>query len=447
MNVEQTDFARICDANGECHCDWRLVASNCVEANEIRIMYIVEAVASGILAITASFIILQRVIYNNQTFFDCRTGIPRPKPIESMGLFGIIFHVLRVIHAVIIITDAAPNLAFRSFFFELPWQFLFCAVACYMFGIAHTLSSSSRVLYDNWVRSPHMIDGVCFIIIILPFLSNNITSISSGVYAVRGDLSLAGAFTNASYYCWTVYTAFLGVLIFYAGFRLIRLLRRHFIEKPGTTAEDVEKFALSALKVKIIILTASLCLFVFTIVLVLFASLREQILAYTPYNLAVGIIIAFNGVVGTGIVIFAVILNPRVATLTGLVTSSSGGGEHNGGLSTTSRMSKWLNSRMTTTTQSTNTVVGPELTKQQSRMPPLEKKSMDIVDMGSPRASTSSPSASRQRQQSIELAEQGQIQSRVEEERLQYNAMTSTIRAPPRVVVPYDTEDHNDYRV
>lgn len=71
-------------------------------------------------------------------------------------------------HAIILVTDAAPNVAFRSckvlcycvcknyhpilhtytyivsiVIFEFPWQFGIGALSCYLFGIAHTLADVS----------------------------------------------------------------------------------------------------------------------------------------------------------------------------------------------------------------------------------------------------------------------------------------------------------------
>lgn len=134
-------------------------------------------------------LLYHRLVNLKQQIFDCRTGFPRPKPIEAMGLFGIIFNfctdylegktakngqiqlilflflcVVRMIHAAIMVSDAAPNVAFRSckslllldthtythagtdmhsVIFEFPWQFGIAALACYMFGVAHTLSDVS----------------------------------------------------------------------------------------------------------------------------------------------------------------------------------------------------------------------------------------------------------------------------------------------------------------
>ncbi|KAI7850626.1 hypothetical protein BDC45DRAFT_518082 [Circinella umbellata] len=438
MNVEQTEFLRICDDSGICHCDWRLTIHGCEEESALKVVYIVDAIASGLLAATAAFIVFQRVYYHNQTLFDCRTGIPRPKPIESMALMGIAFHILRIIHATILLLDAAPNSGFRSFFFEFPWQFAFGALSCYLFGIAHTLSNSSRVIYDSWIRSPYIIDGACFSAITLPFISNNICSIAAGVYADQENLTLASSFTSALYYFWTFYTSFLGILILFAGFRLIGLLRHHFIDKPGATADDIEKFSLGALRVKIIILTASICLLLFSLVVVLYGAFRTSIILYTPYNLAFAVIWTFNGIIATGLIVFGVILNPRVATLAGLVLSSAGGEITN---LSASRMSKWVNSRMSITTSSANTAVATDLINPPSRLAPLGKKS--DAESGFPNNPFSSPLASRHHEQSIELGEHSQTQSRVEQEQFQYNAMTGTIRAPPRNIVAHNTEENS----
>ena len=95
---------------------------------------------------------------------------------------------------------------------------------------------------------------------------------------------------------------------------------------------------------------------------------------------------------------------------------------------------------MSSTTNSANTAVATDLVNPSSRLATLDKKSG--LESGLRNGSFSSPLASRQYQQSIELGEHSQTQSRVEQEQLQYNAMTSTIRAPPRnTVIAYNTEE------
>ncbi|KAI7861119.1 hypothetical protein BDC45DRAFT_552418 [Circinella umbellata] len=409
--VEQPEYARLCDDDGVCHCDWRLTISNCSEEKALRIMYIVEAIASGVFALL------------------------------GMACMGVAFHVVRVIQACIIITDAAPNnIAFRSWIFELGWQCVFGAITCYLFGIAHTISTSSKVIYDDWIRSPYIIDGAFFAAIGFPFISNNICAILGGVYIDQKKFELADTFTSTLYHFWTFYTCSLGILLLYAGFRLLRLLRRHFINKSGVTDDDIKKFSLGALKVKIIVVAAFSCIIIFAVIVILYASYRYEIILYKPYNIGIGIVVTFNGIVGTGFVLFGIILNPKVATLTGLVTSSSGGNDSTTDTSVLrgSRMSKWLSSKTESSTIRTpNTTVGVWSSPESPiRLPSTTLDKKLIVDVESGRRTAES--SRHDHQQSIELV--GQTQSCIEEEQLQYNAMISSIRAPQRTAIPYNTE-------
>ena len=54
MDVEQTEFLRICDDTGVCHCDWRLTIHGCEEESALKVIYIVDAIASGLLAATGT---------------------------------------------------------------------------------------------------------------------------------------------------------------------------------------------------------------------------------------------------------------------------------------------------------------------------------------------------------------------------------------------------------
>ena len=94
---------------------------------------------------------------------------------------------------------------------------------------------------------------------------------------------------------------------------------------------------------------------------------------------------------------------------------------------------------MSLTTNSANTAVANDLVNPSSRLAALDKKS--DLENGLRNGSFPSPLTSRQYQQSIELGEHSQTQSRVEQEQLQYNAMTSTIRAPPRNTIACNTEE------
>ena len=99
--------------------------------------------------------------------------------------------------------------------------------------------------------------------------------------------------------------------------------------------------------------------------------------------------------------------------------------------------SKWLSSKAgASTTTSPNTTIGVESSlKSPTRAPTALDKAL-IVDVESGRR-TNEPSGHYHRQ-SIELV--GQSQGCIEEERLQYNAMISSIRAPPRTALPFTIE-------
>ncbi|ORY97826.1 hypothetical protein BCR43DRAFT_490433, partial [Syncephalastrum racemosum] len=92
-----------------------------------------------------------------------------------------------MIHSIVMITDVAPNVIFRSFFFEFPWAPGLGALACYVFGLSYTLADSSKVIYDAWIRMPILIDACCVMVLFLPVVSNNICSIAAGFFAAQGN--------------------------------------------------------------------------------------------------------------------------------------------------------------------------------------------------------------------------------------------------------------------
>ncbi|KAI9274331.1 hypothetical protein BDA99DRAFT_497176 [Phascolomyces articulosus] len=442
MDVEQTNLWTVCDVDGVCHCDWRLTASGCEQQETIKIIYIVNAALSGFVGCLALWISYHRIIVLKQDILDFRTGFPRPKPIESMAVMGTIFNFLRMAHAIILTVDGIPNVAFRSFFFEFPWQFGFGALACYFFGIAHTLSDSSKIIYDNWVRSPIIIDGTCVAIISLPFITNNICAIAAGVFAVQGNIHMATKFTDALYCFWTFYTGTLAIIILYAGIRLLRLLRSHLLEKSEGRV-NVAKVKLGALKVQIIVFTAFICLGVFAIILGLYAALRIPITVNKAYNGVIAAIWTYDGALATAFIEFAIVLNPRIATLASAFGSSSGTGL--GKLSSsgpfasqgvtsnyTSNFGNSVTLGATSTTDQKDTkwngrgsiVSGWTLTGSDAT-----RSKVQSGDLGSPRGDSFHYNRH-------EFGSDHQIRSRIEEEQIHYNALTSIARAPPRNTSP-----------
>ncbi|KAI9322284.1 hypothetical protein BX666DRAFT_1893461 [Dichotomocladium elegans] len=313
MSATADGFSRICDENGICHCDWRLTIYGCEEEVHMRPFYISLAAISGVIGASACALLYHRKVNLSQSIFNWRTGILRPKPIESLIMFGAIFNLLQMIHAIIMVTDAAPNVAFRSFLFEVPWHYGIGAFACYLFGIAHTISESNRIIYDRWVGTPVVVNIITIIFLFGPHVTNNICSIASGIYGLRGDVYHAERYTNALYWLWAFYTGCLGILILYAGIRLLGLLRRHLLERKSDIA--IENVKLGILKVKILVAAGTSCLLLFVIMMIIYASRRVSIILVTEYNVTLACIWMLNGAMATSVIFFGIILNPRMATL------------------------------------------------------------------------------------------------------------------------------------
>ena len=51
----QTTFWRICDDEGNCHCDWRLTLIDCYEDAPMRIIYTINAVGSAIVTVIGTY--------------------------------------------------------------------------------------------------------------------------------------------------------------------------------------------------------------------------------------------------------------------------------------------------------------------------------------------------------------------------------------------------------
>ncbi|KAI8388680.1 uncharacterized protein BYT42DRAFT_560872 [Radiomyces spectabilis] len=413
---EQPSFWRIQDSQGRYHCDWRLTTVNCVEENALRWMYSVNAAVSGVATIIAAALLYWRLYHRNQKIFDFQTGFLRPKPIESMALFGVIFNLLQTIHAIIMVTDVAPTPIFRSIFFELPWQFGFCALACYLFGVAHTLSDSSKFIYSAWIRSPIIVDTICLLVITLPFVTNNICSVAAGVFAARGNNELAERFTNALYALWTLYTVFLGILILYAGLRLLHLLNHNLLMQSNRQL-NIGKIKTGALKVRIIMAAGCLCLWIFAIILLLYACIRLTISQNYAFNMIIAVIWRFDGTFATLVVEFAVILNPR---MTASLAHLSFGSEP---------------SNTTVLSDSRQFTLDDDNARSKERFSGSRNPG-DVKDTWIPVYAMGTEEYKRNMLAQITRPEPSF--SKVEEDRLQYDAMTNQLRTSPPHYLSYE---------
>ncbi|CAO3592785.1 unnamed protein product [Absidia cylindrospora] len=365
--------------------------------------------------------------------------------------------------------------------FELPWQLGITALACYLFGVANTLSNSSKTIYKSWVGSQHIVDGICTVMITLPYITVTSVAIVAGVYAQRGDNDKAAIWTDAIYYLWLVYTFLLGSLILFAGIRLLKLLNSHLLMQTDLRV-NIAKIRTGAVKVKIIIGIGCFCLWAFTVMIALYATSRYAVMGSSAYTVALSSFALFNGPLATSIVEFAIVLNPNM--LRGLASLSFGTShgsqsspsnivldsqqQHQSKDAMTSDGGKYDITTMTTDTQleqwnqvfinkDDNTKGIQRSNSKQYNSNTTDRSSSNNLGYSlssyptSPTpANISVPVSSYHRtspHNNNALAgnhhdeENGQTLSRVEEDQLYYNAMTNQMRMPPH----YSTSDDRRY--
>ncbi|SAL99628.1 hypothetical protein [Absidia glauca] len=490
QNPRDPSFWRLCDTQtNECHCDFRMTITDCIESEALRIVNIVDIAWSGVATIIAAAILYWRVVHRNQQIFDFSLRFPRPKPIEAMALFGVLFNVCRIIHASVLLTDVANNAIFRSFMFELPWQFGITALSCYLFGVANTLSHSSKTIYKTWVGSQTLVDIICTSMITLPYITINIVAIIAGVHAQRGDTDRAEVWTGAIYYLWLVYTFLLGSLILFAGIRLLKLLNNHLLMQTDLRV-NIAKIRTGAVKVKIIIGIGCFCLWAFTVMIALYATSRYTVMISPVYTTALASFALFNGPLATSVVEFALVLNPHMLRGLGSLSFGSSGGSQSSPsaialesqqqqqqkqdqkegvssegskfeintLTTSSQLEQWNQFFIKDIKNSVNSnggTVPSDIQRSNSKHSVTGDRTSNTIGYSlssyptSPKAANITiPSSSYHRMSPYagndassngvyHVEEDTQTLSRVEEDQLYYNAMTNQMRMPPH----YSTSD------
>ncbi|KAI9302775.1 hypothetical protein BJ944DRAFT_279484 [Cunninghamella echinulata] len=308
----EPSFWRLCD-DYICHCDYRLTVSNCVEAKGLYIVNIVDIVWSAIATVTAFGILYFRVFHRNQQIFDTTGRFPRPKPIESMFLCGGLFNLFRLIHSIILVTDVVKNGIFRSFMFEFSWQFGIVALACYLFGVVHTLACSSKTIYMSWVKSQMIVDIACVFMVVLPSVTILPMAIAAGYYAEIGNIGKAILITKAIYYLWLLFTFLLGCMVLLAGRRLLKLLNKHLsMQKNNESEEMKQKIKTGATKVKIIIGIGCTCLWAFSFMVALYATSRHTVMLNSKFTIIFTAMVFFNGPLATCMIELAVLIDFKI---------------------------------------------------------------------------------------------------------------------------------------
>ncbi|RCH89654.1 hypothetical protein CU097_002904 [Rhizopus azygosporus] len=279
-------------------------------------MYVANLIWSAILLIPGTSIFIYRVFYKKQPIFDRVpfTYFMRPRPIESMLLFGLLFNLLRLINMAILITDVVPNPIFRGFFYELPWQVGLCALACYVFGIAHTVSRSNRIIKIGNFFTSLKVDIVYTCLISFPFVTNNICSVAAAIYAEKKEFLKFRIFTSILYYLWTIYCLVLAASTLYFGLGLLYILKFHLKNQAGQHESVIAKVKHAMFKVKMILYNIIICLVVFAVIKCLYGTFRQEILKNKTYSLLMAAFWTFDGTIASAFVVIILLVNPKAVT-------------------------------------------------------------------------------------------------------------------------------------
>lgn len=159
MSASYDGFWKICDDNGVCHCDWRLTVYGCEEEQHMVPFYIALAAFSGLVGTMGKCLCINSNNNNNNTSsskilihailqLPSSVTIASSSWIKPYSIVVLVFlgpsrsnrwsslvqrltyvsdiafgasctwthfeWLVRMIHAIIMVTDVAPNVAFRS---------------------------------------------------------------------------------------------------------------------------------------------------------------------------------------------------------------------------------------------------------------------------------------------------------------------------------------------
>ncbi|CAO3653759.1 unnamed protein product [Cunninghamella echinulata] len=297
--------------NGEYHCDPRITIRNCVESEAFIYMNYICIALSAVAFLAVFGLVYWRVVHRHQKFFEMHGRIPRPKPIESGGLFGILFNLCRLIQCIVLVTDVAPWPIFRLILWDLVWQIGISIFACYFFGVSQTLAVTNKVIYNAWIRSEKTIDIFCLITIALPFVLPTIFNIMSGYYATIGDIDKANTYFQVDYYIWGVLPLLVGFYCVLAGIRLVMLLGEHLLSQSDRR-RNIAKLKAGALKVKLTVFFGFLILFFLSIISFIYAAGHYTVMNNPHLSIALLACMYFAGPITTIILVLVISLNPKI---------------------------------------------------------------------------------------------------------------------------------------
>ncbi|CAO3634811.1 unnamed protein product [Cunninghamella echinulata] len=249
-----------------------------------------------------------------------------------------IFNLLRMLTGIILVLDVSPdNILARSFIFEFPWQFGIGACTLYLLGIAQTLADSHKSTAKEWLPSTKVVDRIGLLILLAPFILNNICSIASGILASNPtQVYLSEIFIHILYVLWFLHCGTVSVILVVLGVRLLRILQQN-MRNFRTSGEKAMAIQKGMFKIKGLVIVIAVALAGFAIFLLVYGILRDTIIQSVIGSYILCCLWNFLGPLATLFTNLAVIANPKTngSISFGLPNSSSSENTRTNNISTT----------------------------------------------------------------------------------------------------------------
>ncbi|KAI9266048.1 hypothetical protein BY458DRAFT_216660 [Sporodiniella umbellata] len=289
----------------DCHCDWRMTITDCVERNYIFKLFTICLSWNVVLIIPTLSVLYDRLIVKKRVVFERvpHTMFIRPRPIEALSVWMLLFIVCRVIDFAILLSRIEVNPIFQSVFFDLTWEFGLCATTCYVFGLAHTVSNSSEITKRSKFLSRSKVDIGFTVITLVPFLFNTTCSILSGVYV---DCIVLAAMT------------------IYFGISILKVFEIHFNNRRGSSDPSVDNVKNSMLRMNAISIVLTGNYLFYAVIKSVYCIGRDEMMKNKTFNVVLCTVWNLVATINVTLVLVALVFSPRLLNPLSFSSNSSG---------------------------------------------------------------------------------------------------------------------------
>ncbi|KAI9266052.1 hypothetical protein BY458DRAFT_547711 [Sporodiniella umbellata] len=290
-----SSFWRVCygENNTDCHCDWRIVLTDCVERGFVSKVFMLCLTWNIILIFPTLWILYERLIVKKMVVFERvpQTCFIRPKPIEAM-VFWILFFV--------------------SFLFELTWECGLCSTTCYVFGLAYTASHKSEIINSNMFFSRAKVDMGFFVLTTVPFIFNNTCAILAGIFGLQQDFAKARIFTTLIYSMWILDCIILGSMTVYFGTTILSIFKIYLTNRRGPADASTESIKSSMIRMKAVSFVLTLNYVLYAILKSVYCLGRDEMMVNKTFNIALCTFWNMVATINVTLVLAALIFNPKL---------------------------------------------------------------------------------------------------------------------------------------